>query len=145
MRLSWKDAVATGLTGVIAAMYIGYLLDANPAFLSGTRAVAGATFALGLAACILAAQPAPGSAQKRPDTILVDILGTVALVAASTALFFGSSTALGFLVTATVLLWALSSARHAFMDQHGAAPEPPRSEMLLEQYKDELPPRLNIP
>jgi hypothetical protein len=76
------------------------------------RWAAGAIFAPGALTCGL------GSPSKDAVTKLLAVLGTIALVLAILAVATGSLTPLSLLVVDIVLLWAVSTVRHAVHVPH---------------------------
>lgn len=113
MSLSRKDFTATVLT-VVAVLAFFATHEGWNVWLIGDshRWAAGAIFALGALTCGL------GSPSKDAVTKLLAVLGTIALVLAIIALLTGSLTPLSLLVVDIVLLWALSTVRHAVHVPH---------------------------
>ncbi|MEU7872949.1 hypothetical protein [Dactylosporangium sp. NPDC049140] len=143
MRLTWRDGVATALTAVILASYAAFAA-ASPAPGSGATRVAGAAVLLaGIAMCVLGAVPAafprPGAAVYVAAT-----LGVVALLAALVTVAGASGAALGLQVWITLALWLFTTVHHAVAGSRGEPVEPPHAEVLLEQHRDALPPRVEI-
>lgn len=140
MRLTWRDAVATVLTAGGVALYAAYIQGANLPMVSSPRAIAGAVLALGFVACNVGAPVAFHPGAKRWSTAIGSVLGVAILVAGTAALITGSTATLAALVGATVVLWAFTTVHHASSDDdHG-----PTADDLLDQHKDQLPPRLNV-
>jgi hypothetical protein len=109
--LSRKDFSATGLTALaVLALFVTH--EGWNVWLSGHshRRAAGAIFALGALTCGL------GSPSKDAFTKLLAVLGTLAL--ALLAVVTGSLPALSLLVGDIVLLWGLSTVRHAVHVPH---------------------------
>ena len=142
MKLTWRDAVATVLTAGGVATYAAYTQGASLPSLSSPRAVAAAVLALGFLACTVGAPDAFGPAAKRWTTMVGSVLGVAILLSGAITLITGGTVALAVLVGTTVALWAFTTLHHAFGPN---SPEPPATEVLLEQHKDRLPPRLNVP
>ena len=117
MGLTHKDVVATVFTGLVvlafAATHQGWGV---PLIGDSHRWAAGAIFLLGAATCGQG-NPARGAATK-----LLAGLGVTALALAVLALVTGSLTPLSLLVVDIVLLWALSTLRHARHEPHAAMP-----------------------
>ncbi len=120
MRVSWRDGLATVVTGAAVVLY---LLWTNGAAAEGmsVRALSGIVLALGFVGCTsdaanMASVYGPGPERTAPMsyTVATSIVGLVALVAGIVAIVGASETALGVLVVAIVALWAIASARHAF-------------------------------
>lgn len=113
MRLTWRDAVATAFTGAVVALYWSYLADVEIAYLTSVRAVAAVGLVLGIAGCALGAA-APGMQERKPSGYQwMAALGVVALIAALFAVITGFAWVLAVQIGATVLLWLITTARHA--------------------------------
>lgn len=104
MSLTWKDAAATVLTALIVAGWL--VVDSN-------RWAAAVVLALGVVSCSL------GSAGRERMWRLPAFLGVAALVLGVLAIVTGSSLALALLVADDVVLWAVTTLRHA---RHGPRP-----------------------
>jgi hypothetical protein len=113
MSLSRKDFTATVLTALAVLAFLA-THEAWNVWLIGDshRWAAGAIFALGALTCGL------GSPSKDAVTKVLAVLGTLALGLAILAVVTGSLTALSLLVVDIVLLWALSTVRHAVHVSH---------------------------
>lgn len=114
MRTFWRDGLATlfvaAALGVYGAWAIG---SALPGFTRPT-VVAVAVLVLGIAASVSAVVPGfegllHGS---RPYLAATSAIGLIAFAAGLYTLFAGNEVTLGALVTATVVLWAVSTVRH---------------------------------
>jgi hypothetical protein len=120
VRLTWKDGLATL---AVAAAVIGYLLWSSDTALTGlsTRGAAVAVFVLGLVGCSSTGERMGetfGGQDHSPlaMVVLTSAVGAVALVAGLAAMIAGSSTMLGVLVVAVVVLWVLATAHHLVPD-----------------------------
>lgn len=145
MRLTRRDAVATGLTAGVVALYAAFVRGAYLPAMSSPRAVAAAVLALGFLACNIGAPDAFGSGAKRWTTVVGSVLGVTTLLAGTVTLISGFRPALAVLVTATVALWAFTTARHTFAGRRPEHTEPPLADVLVELHKDQLPPRVSAP
>jgi hypothetical protein len=108
MKLTWKDAAATGLAALAVAVFFAghegwdvWLVGSS--YRWGIAAVA----LLGIAACAL------GSPSKGPASRLLAVLGGLAFVLAIAGLVSGSLTLFSLLVVDIVALWLGSTIRHA--------------------------------
>ncbi|MFC5821739.1 hypothetical protein [Nonomuraea harbinensis] len=126
MRLTWKDAVATVAMGVITAVYVVFLQQADVFVLSSVR---GATIVIllvgGAGGCAMSRgdlYEGPRTTAKQIFALVATALGVTALAAAAIALIGDSATALGAFFFATAALWLVATLRHAFMP----APQPVR-------------------
>ena len=120
MSFTWKDGLATVFVGAAAVLYLLWVAGTTVAGLSGTRALAVAIFALGIAACYTAKSQMEtmygAGGRARPPllyVVLVSVLGAVTLVAGIVALAGGAGGALATLTVTMVALWALATIRHA--------------------------------
>jgi membrane-bound ClpP family serine protease len=106
MTLTRKDAVATGLTGLAVFVFLATHEGWNvPLVGDSHRWAAAVVMVLGIAACSVGA--------KRIDSALFGVLGAAAFVFAVLALISGSLTPLSLLVADMVVMWALTTLRHA--------------------------------
>jgi hypothetical protein len=119
MRLTWKDAVTTVVMGGIVAVYVAFLNGTTAWLISSARGTTTAVLVLGFAGgCALGglaeAYTGAKSRASAAFTAIATILGLVALTAAIVGLITGSTAALAVLVAATLGLWLVATARHAF-------------------------------
>ena len=116
MRLTWKDTVSTVFMAAIAVIYAAFLNSTTAWLISSARGTAAAVLVLGIVGgCGLSA-----AAEEYQDkrawayTSFASVLGAAALVAGVIALITSGTTALAILVVATLALWLVATARHAF-------------------------------
>jgi hypothetical protein len=116
MRVTWKDAVTTLVTGGVVALYAAFLLEANLLLVSGPRAVAGAVLVLGLIGYLVVRD---GQEYVSAGPIAKNAIA-MAKVWAGAALFFGiitmitgSETTLAALIGTTVGWCVVTTLRHA--------------------------------
>jgi hypothetical protein len=108
MTLTRKDAEATALTFLVLLVYAASHEGWNvPLVGASHRWAARAILFLGMLTC------SRGSPDEGPATKVLAALGILALVLAGLALATGSLTPLSLLVADVVLLWAVSTLRHA--------------------------------
>ena len=106
MILTRKVAVATGLTGLAVFVFLATHEAWNvPLVGDSHRWAAAVIMALGIGACSAGA--------KRVNSALFGILGAAAFVFGLLALITGSLTPLSLLVADVVVMWALTTFRHA--------------------------------
>ena len=109
MTLELRDLTATALTTLAVLVFAATHEGWNVPLVGGShRWAAGAVLLLGTATCGL------GTRTKGVASTLLAMLGVLALVFAVIALATGSLTPLSLLVADIVLLWALSTLRHAW-------------------------------
>jgi membrane-bound ClpP family serine protease len=106
MTLTRKDAVATGFTGLAVFVFLATHEAWNvPLVGDSHRWAAAVILALGIGACSVGA--------KRVNSPLFGVLGAAAFVFGVLALVTGSLTPLSLVVADMVLMWAISTFRHA--------------------------------
>lgn len=113
MQLTWRDGLATGFVFAGALLYGLWLTGVVPA---ESELIAAVVLALGLAASVTAVVYGVGAGLLRaPKVYLVvaSLIGVAASVAGGIAVATGDEAMLATLVTATVLMWLLSTIRHA--------------------------------
>jgi hypothetical protein len=118
MRLTWKDAVATVLTGGIVTLYVAFLAGTSLPLVAGPRVLAAVTLVTGMAACAVGGSAVTGRSSG-PAVPVAALFGTVAFAAGLVAVVTGSHVMLGVLVGTTVALWILATARHALVRTPG--------------------------
>ena len=115
MTLTRKDAVATSLTGLAVLAFLATHEAWNvPLIGDSHRWAAAVILALGIGACSVGG--------RRVNSVLFSILGGTALVLAVLAIVTGSLTWLSLLVTDMVVMWAITTVRHANAARHGHSP-----------------------
>ncbi len=114
MPLPWRDSIATLLVAVGVVVYGAWALGLAIPGLATVEAIAVGILVLGVAASVSAVVPGFGELLHGSRTYFVgtSILGAIALVGGIYAIATGDSMALAILALATVVLWALSTARH---------------------------------
>jgi hypothetical protein len=113
MTLTRKDALATSLTGLAVFAFLATHEAWNVPLIGDSHRWAAATIlVLGVGAC--------ASGARRTTSTLFDILGGAAFVMGLLALVTGSLTPLSLLVADIVLMWAITTLRHA----HSPPPQP---------------------
>jgi hypothetical protein len=106
MTLTRSDAVATGLTGLAVFTFLATHEGWNvPVVGDSHRWAAAVIMALGIGACSVGA--------KRVNSALFGTLGSAAFVFGVLALITGSLTPLSLLVVDMVVMWAITTFRHA--------------------------------
>ena len=106
MTLTRKDAVATGFTGLAVLAFVATHEAWNvPLVGDSHRWAAAVIMVLGIGACSVGA--------KRANSALFGVLGGAAFVFGVLALVTGSLTALSLLVADMLVMWALTTLRHA--------------------------------
>lgn len=106
MTLTRKDAVATGLVGLAVLAFLATHESWNiPLIGAHHRWAAAVILALGIAACSVGA--------RRVVSAPFTVLGAAAFVFGVIALIDGSLTMLSLLVADMLVMWALTTFRHA--------------------------------
>ncbi|HZN19810.1 MAG TPA: hypothetical protein VFB84_16740 [Micromonosporaceae bacterium] len=126
MRLTWKDAAATGLVAVIVALYAGFLTDATLPLLDSPRMLAAVALVLGIGACTVGGTmvPAAKGQPASPGARLFGFFGTMTLIAAVLVMITGSEKLLAVQVGTTVALWLAATLRHLLTPAAAGAPGP---------------------
>ena len=113
MTLTRRDALATSLIGLAVFVFLATHEAWNvPLVGDSHRWAAAMIMALGIAACSVGA--------RRVTSALFGVLGAAAFVFGVLALITGSLTPLSLLVADMVVMWALTTFRHA----HGPPGQP---------------------
>jgi hypothetical protein len=114
MSIPWRDSIATLLVALGVVVYAAWLVDLAIPGLDTVEALAVGILVLGVAASMSAVVPGFGELLQGSRTYLaaMSLLGVLALGVGLYAILTGESVALAVLVLATVILWALSTARH---------------------------------
>jgi hypothetical protein len=106
MTLTRRDAVATSLVGLAVLAFLGTHEAWNvPLIGDSHRWAAAVIMVLGIGACSIGA--------RRVTSTLFSVLGGAAFVLGVLALVTGSLTPLSLLVVDMLVMWAVTTARHA--------------------------------
>lgn len=119
MPISWRDSIATLLVALGVVIYGAWLLDVGLPGLESVAAVAIGILVLGIVASMSAVVPGFNALMRGSRMYIVgtSILGLIALMAGIVAIANGEAIALAVLALTTVVLWALSTARHVGADR----------------------------
>jgi len=118
MRITWRDWTATVLVAVAALMYARWLSEEEVLGISSPRMLGLTVLLLGLAASVTAVVFGVGEGLLRAPKLylaITSLIGLVALVAGIWVLVNESEDMLAALVAATVVLWLISTVRHAML------------------------------
>ena len=116
MRITWRDWTATVFVAVAALMYAMWRSEGEVLGMSSPRAIGLTVLLLGLAASVTAVVFGVGEGLFRANKLylaITSLIGLVALVAGIVVLVNESEDWLAALVASTVVLWAISTVRHA--------------------------------
>jgi len=115
MLLARRDRIATLCVALGALVSVLWLAGVGSQGIAGARVVTGIVLALGFVASASAVVPGFVDLLHGSKVYLAttSVLGLAALAAGIAALVGGSEWMLGSLVAATLVLWVLSTARHA--------------------------------
>jgi hypothetical protein len=106
MTLTRKDAVATSLVGLAVLAFLATHEAWNvPLIGDSHRWAAAAVMVLGVGACSVGA--------RRIDSALFSVLGGTAFVLGVLAIITGSLTPLSLLLADMLVMWVITTARHA--------------------------------
>jgi hypothetical protein len=129
MRLTWRDVLATVFVLAAAVLYLLWLADIEVLGISSARVVGAIVMVLGLAASVTAVVYGVGAGLLRASKlylVIASLIGLAALVAGIVTIAAADETMLAVLVIATLVLWAISTIRHAFGSAAGRSEEPGR-------------------
>ncbi len=115
--MTWKDAIATLLTGAIIAVYAAFLSGTSLWLISSGRGATAAVLVLGMGAWALRPlNPGTGHRTALDFAGVATMISNIALLVAVIGLFTGSTVALTILVVGTVALWLITTIRRASGD-----------------------------
>ena len=118
MHLSWRDWLATALVAAASVYYVMFAAGSELLGASSPKLVAGVTLVLGFISSFTAVVYGVGEGLMRANKVylaITSVLGLAALVTGLIALFTGNEAALAGLVASTVVLWVMSTVRHALL------------------------------
>jgi hypothetical protein len=112
MRLTWRDGATTLLAAAVALIYVANAAGWAIPVVDDTR---GATLLLGVVGLGMCIVGGSGSTIARSDALIVPagILGGVAFLLIVVGLITSWAIVVPLLSADTLLLWAISTARHA--------------------------------
>lgn len=110
MGITLRDAGTTLVTGALATGYVALVEGASWAPVTSVRWYAALFVVVGQTTCTVGAADALADGTSRGAGY---VLGPLALVAGLAALVSGNAGVLGLAVVAMVLLWVLTTSRHA--------------------------------
>jgi hypothetical protein len=113
MRLNWRDGITTLLAGLVAIIYVAFTEGWAIPVVDDAR---GATLLLGvvgLSMCVVGGS-ASTIASANVWTAPLGILGVASLALVVAGLITGWVVAVPLLAAVIALMWAISTARHAF-------------------------------
>jgi hypothetical protein len=112
MRLTWRDGATTLLTAVVVGIYGAHTASWAVPFVEDARGATLLIGGIGLSMCIVGGGAATIAA-KGTFCYVAGALGGVAMLLTVIGLVTGWSLALTLLAADTVLLWMVSTIRHA--------------------------------
>ncbi len=114
MPIPWRDVLATVLVAASLVIYALWAVGAPLAPFSDVPTIAAAVLVLGIAASASAVVPGFGELLRGSRLYLgaASGLGVIALVGGVWAIAAAEAVALALLVLATIVMWAMSTARH---------------------------------
>ena len=115
LGITVRDGLATLFVAIGVLVYVLFLAGIGSRAATDVRVVTAIYLVLGFAASASAVVPGFEGLWHGSKLYLVgtSLLGLAALAAGVVALVTGEEVALGFLVAITVVLWAISTVRHA--------------------------------
>jgi len=118
MRMSWRDGLATLFVGIGAVLYALWVADVALGALDDVKALGAVIFGLGLAASVIAVVYGVGAGLLQASKVylvVASLIGLAALTAGIGVFVTANETWLAVLMSATVVLWLMSTIRHATM------------------------------
>jgi hypothetical protein len=112
MRLTWRDGVTTLLAAAVVGIFAAHTANWSVPFVEDTRWATLLIGAVGLSMCIVGGSGATIAA-KSTFTVVAGILGGAAMLLVIIGLTIGWSLAVTLLSADTLLLWVVSTIRHA--------------------------------
>jgi membrane-bound ClpP family serine protease len=113
MRLTWRDGVTTILAGVTVAIAIAVTQGWSWPLLGSVAAGVGVLGVVGWAMCILGGSTKSAPSMKDPFTVVMSVLGSIALILIVVGLITGSEGVFVALAVVTVVMWFVSTTSHA--------------------------------
>jgi len=124
MHVGRRDVIASLLVGSGALVFALWLAGLGPEGIAGVRLATAIVLALGFVAS--ASAVVPGFAEllhgSKTYVVITSLIGLGALAAGVAALVDGRELMLELLVAATLVLWAMSTVRHASASRRAGAP-----------------------
>ncbi len=113
MRLTWRDGVTTILAGLTVAIAMAVTQGWGWPLLGSVAAGVGVLGAVGWAMCILGGSTKSVPSMKDPFTVVMSVLGSIALVLIVVGLITGSEGVFVSLAVVTLGMWLVSTTSHA--------------------------------
>jgi hypothetical protein len=124
MKLTWKDGATTILAGLTVVAVVAALQGWGWPLLGSVAAGVGVVGALGWAMCLLGGATGSVPSMKNPFTVVMSVLGSIALVLIIVGVITGSEGVLVSLAAVTVLMWMVSTSAHVVRGQQAAPKRP---------------------
>jgi hypothetical protein len=121
MRATWRDGAATVLAAAVVGVYAGHALDWSLPLIGDVRLAILVVGILGLAACIVGADPA-AITSRTAYTAFASGLGVTALLLVIVGLITGWELVLTALAVVTLALYAVATIRHLLRERPAAVP-----------------------
>ncbi len=120
MKLTWKDAATTILAGLTVVAVVAALQGWGWPLLGSIAAAVGVVGALGWAMCMLGGATGSVPSMKNPYTLVMSVLGSIALILIIVGVITASEGVLVALGAVTVLMWMSSTTTHVLRGQRVA-------------------------
>jgi hypothetical protein len=114
MRLTWRDALTTLLAGAVVVLTLAVTQGWGWPLLGGYGAGTVALAIAGLTMCAVGGSSARTPSAGTAFVVIASVLGVAALGLVIASLIVQSQTLFITLAASILLLWALTTARHAF-------------------------------
>jgi hypothetical protein len=129
MRLSKRDAIATGLVAVAGLSYLLWMIGSAPFSATSARGTGVVVLAFGFAASATAVVPTFARLLHGNKAYLAvtSLIGVVAAVAGVQVLVTTSGTALAVVMLAMITLWLIATTHHSRLTASAAPASRPRA------------------
>lgn len=117
MKLTWKDGATTILAGLAVVAVVAALQGWGWPLLGSIAAGVGVVGAIGWAMCLLGGATGSVPSMKNPFTLVMSVLGSIALILIIVGVITGSEGVLVALAAVTVLMWVASTSAHVMRGQ----------------------------
>lgn len=117
MKLTWKDGATTILAGLAVVAVVAALQGWGWPLLGSVAAAVGVVGAIGWAMCLLGGATGSVPSMKNPFTVVMSVLGSIALVLIIVGVISSSEGVLVALAVVTVAMWMTSTTAHVIRRQ----------------------------
>ena len=120
MKLTWKDGATTILAGLAVVAVVAALQGWGWPLLGSVAAAVGVVGAIGWAMCMLGGATGSVPSMKDPFTVVMSVLGSIALILIIVGVITASEGVLVALAAVTIVMWMVSTTAHVLKGQQPA-------------------------